>query len=278
MYRLLLTSVVVLLPAYAQAQEAQDKSRYHLFHPTPREQMRPLSADRPDITESPYTVDAGHFQIEMSFFDYTHDDERGRRTETWAFADTNLKVGLTNQMDIQFVFTAFGQEASHGPGRDEVDRGLGDLTIRWKTNLWGNDSGAVALGVMPFITIPTGTDLSVNELEGGLIVPLGIAVSEGISIGLMGEVDVVYDEEDEGYDLQFVHTATCGFDIVDPLGGFVEYVGILSSDADADYEAYFNTGLVYAVTDDLVFDTGVRIGLNRAAQDIGVFAGMTLRY
>src|SRR2546423_6881645 len=50
-----------------------DKSRYTLFNPTPRSLMRELSADRPDITETPYTVDAGHFQLEMDILRYSYD-------------------------------------------------------------------------------------------------------------------------------------------------------------------------------------------------------------
>src|SRR5687767_2381830 len=56
-----------------------DKSGYHLFDPTPRALMREMSTDRPDTTESPRTVDAGHFQLEMSFVDFTREDEDGVR-------------------------------------------------------------------------------------------------------------------------------------------------------------------------------------------------------
>jgi hypothetical protein len=269
-------SGVLTLPALAA--EPPDKSGYHLFNPTPRELMRDLSADRPDLTESPITVDAGHFQLEMSFVDYSRDKERGQRTEAWTIADTNLKLGLTHNMDLQFVFAAYSEETLRRPGPDRTRHGFSDLTLRWKINLWGNDGGATAFGVMPFITIPTGTELSTDRVEGGLIVPFGWDVTESITVGLMAEIDAVYDDEDRGYDAEFVHTATCGFDIAGPLGGFVEYAGILSSDPDTSYQALFVTGLTYAVSGDLVLDTGVRIGLNDAAEDLGVFAGMTLRY
>jgi hypothetical protein len=33
--------------------------------------MRELSADRPDKTDCPFTVDAGHFQVEMDFANLT---------------------------------------------------------------------------------------------------------------------------------------------------------------------------------------------------------------
>src|SRR5437868_5206562 len=48
-----------------------DKSQYTLWNPVPASLMRELSADRPDKTDSPYTVDAGHYQIEMDFANWT---------------------------------------------------------------------------------------------------------------------------------------------------------------------------------------------------------------
>ena len=38
---------------------AADKSSYSLFNPTPDSALRDMATDRPDKTESPYTVDAG---------------------------------------------------------------------------------------------------------------------------------------------------------------------------------------------------------------------------
>ena len=64
--------------AFAQqvpvAPVSTDKSQYDLFNPTPSELMRELSPDRPDATESPLTVDAGHFVIEASIFDWRRND------------------------------------------------------------------------------------------------------------------------------------------------------------------------------------------------------------
>src|SRR5688500_5011937 len=69
-----------------------EKSHYTLFDPTPRELMREFSTDRPDVTESPYTVDAGHFQVEMSLVEYTLDDDGGAELDEFVVAPANLKV------------------------------------------------------------------------------------------------------------------------------------------------------------------------------------------
>jgi hypothetical protein len=41
-----------------------------LFNPTPDRLLRDLTTDRPDVTESPFTVDAGRIQAETNLFGY----------------------------------------------------------------------------------------------------------------------------------------------------------------------------------------------------------------
>gem|GEM_PF-5119181 len=67
---------LLLLPVHAQQPAPPDKSAFHLFHPTPTEWMREFSTDRPDQTESPHTVDAGHFQIEVDAVTAEFDRDR----------------------------------------------------------------------------------------------------------------------------------------------------------------------------------------------------------
>src|SRR6266446_7555748 len=75
-----------------------DKSKYNLFNPTPRELVREMATDRPDKTEAPFTVDAGHFQIEADVLNYTYDrynsDQTATRVETARIAPVNLKAGI----------------------------------------------------------------------------------------------------------------------------------------------------------------------------------------
>ncbi len=268
--------------AAAQQSEA-DKSSYHLFNPTPRHLMRDLSADRPDVTESPITVDAGHVQVELSFLDYRRDDRNSDMTEVeaWTFGATNIKFGLLHNVDLQFVFDAYTDEDTDdkAAGTASSAKGFNDIQFRLKINLWGNDGGETAFAVMPFIQLPVGSDeLTSDHVEGGLILPFGMELGDGWGLGLMAEVDWVYDTDDGDYDTEFVHTAVLGHEIIGPLGGYVEYVGIISSDGDSDYQSLIGTGLTYALSDDLVLDVGANFGLTKSAEDVNVFAGVTVRF
>ena len=84
----------------------RDKSPYTLFNPTPVDLRRPYNTDRPSKTDSPFTIDAGVFQIESDVANWTLDYEKGVRTRTWIVGNTNFKLGLTNWMDLQ-IFPQF---------------------------------------------------------------------------------------------------------------------------------------------------------------------------
>jgi Putative MetA-pathway of phenol degradation len=274
-------TLLALTAVQAQAREAQpqDKSGYTLFNPTPIGLMRDLSADRPDGTESPYTVDAGHVQAELSLIDYTHDDDPGLRTDTFKVFDTNLKLGLTDNTDLQLIFTPYLNDKSTpdaGPAVTADD--FGDIQLRLKINLWGNDSGETALGIIPFVKLPTGAESGNDHVEGGFITVLAWNVADHWGLGFMAEADAVYDPVDNDYDAQFVHTAVLGFDVVKRLGAYVEYIGVASSDSGTDYAAAFSTGLTYELRKNLVLDMGTRVGLTTAADDLNLFTGMTWRY
>lgn len=238
-----------------------------LASPATAADLREMSTDRPDTTESPITVPAGHFQIEMSFFD--HSRESG--VESRAFGLMNLKAGLLPNTDLQVVFDFWARERA-----DQTRAGFSDVTLRLKQNLWGNDGGTTALALMPYVKIPTDSELSNGEWEGGLIVPLGINLSDRLYLGLMAEMDIVHDEENGGHDLEWLHSATLGFALTEQLGMYVELAGIAGG--QTDYQAIFDAGLTLAVSDNLIFDVGVRIGLNDVAEDFGVFTGMSIRF
>jgi hypothetical protein len=262
-----------------------DKSGYTLFNPTPGEHLREMSTDRPDKTESPYTVDAGHFQIELDFVNFTrdHDKAGGADTvaESWAFAPVNLKLGLCNRVDIQFVLETFNyaRTVDRVAGTRTIQRGFGDTTTRLKVNLWGDDGGTTALALMPFVKFPTSQDqLGNNSVEGGLIVPLAVELPAGWSVGLMTEFDFLRDEAGRGRHTEFVNTVTFGHDIVGKLGGYVEFWSAVSTERDAAWQGSADVGLTYAVTENVQIDAGVNFGITTSAPDVQPFLGISIRF
>jgi len=231
-------------------------------------ELRPLSTDRPDTTESPYTVDAGHFQFEMEIAAWTRD---GRERE-FSLGELNSKVGLDASTDLQLVLPSY----AHVRGGDE---GFGDIQIRLKRNIWGNDEGSTALAVMPFIKLPTANDdLGNGEFEGGLILPFSFDGPADWACAVMAELDLEADEDGSGHHLATVTSATTSHGLNENTGIFLELVSVLSAESGADWEAYFNTGMTWAATPAWQLDGGLRIGLTGASADLTPFLGVSTKF
>jgi hypothetical protein len=272
---------LVVVPA-AENNPAPDKSGYTFFNPTPQSQLRELNPDRPDLTESPYTVDAGWWQLEMDFFAYTrdHDTSGGNdlRVSALSFANINLRVGLTPRVDLQTIFEPYTRVrvTDRISGEHTSVSGFGDVTSRVKINFWGDDGGDSAFGLMPFVKWPTNQHgLGNHSVEGGLIVPYARSLPGDWDVGAMTEIDVVRNEADDGYTTAWVNSITLGHDIVGKLGGYVELASTLSRGAG---QASFDCGLTYGIGKNVQIDAGATFGLTRAADDLTVFSGLSVRF
>lgn len=231
--------------------------------------LRGLSTDRPDTTESPRTVDKGRYQWEMEMASFTRDG--GQWTE-YTLGGWNMKYGLTNRADLQLVMPFH----THMRGGDE---GYGDTQVRLKYNLWGNDSGETAMALMPFVKIPTARGTIGNDaFEGGLILPFSFSLPGDWSCGLMAQIDLAYDDAEDDYHPVGLLSATGSHAVTENTAGFLEIVGIFSTESSDDTEAYFNTGITWAPAATWQIDAGIRAGLTNASADLTPFFGISHKF
>lgn len=274
-----------LTPELSAAEPTPDKSRYHLFDPTPPHLMREMSTDRPDKTESAYTLDAGHFQIESDFFTYSHDHDTADGADTtvdaWRVGVANLKAGLLNWMDFQLVIESYHHVSTEDRKAASTVKqsGFGDMAPRLKMNVWGNDGGKTALAIMPMVKIPTSQNgLGNDDVEAALILPFAAELPGGWSLGVMSVVGMMRNSADDGYTTEFVNSITFGHDIVGNLAGYIEFFSLVSAESDTDWVGTVDLGLTYAITQDIQLDAGVNIGVTRSADDINPFMGISWRF
>ena len=156
-----------------------DKSQYTLFNPTPSKCMREFDSDRPDITDSPFTVDAGHIQFESGLFNYSlsRPDAEGSVTEEFDFGATDIRLGITNYAELGLFVQPLNVVHTRFPSSslDTWHSGPGSLDLHAKFNLFGNDNfektGAIAFGLLPSLEIPTEGG---EHVQGSVAVPFAI--------------------------------------------------------------------------------------------------------
>ena len=186
-----LAALTILIPGLAKADD-QDKSGYTLFDPVPDDLLRKFAPDRPAKGFSVRTVDAGHFEIETDLISTTISNSLGGTTHSFQGLDPTLKLGLTNWMDFEVQFNGLQYTESvdgTSPFNFQNSTGFGDVFLRSKINLLGNDNGPVGFALIPYVKLPSSTPLISNgAVEGGLIAPLALRPADFI-VTLMTEVD-----------------------------------------------------------------------------------------
>ena len=273
----------VLTAVTGASQPAVDKSAFDLFNPTPTQYLRDLATDDRGATETPYTVDAGHFQVEMTLVSYTADRDLSNsgtlRRDAWAFAPITLKAGLFNQFDAQLGLEPY-QLVYEREGTNRVTRrGFGDTTVRLKYNFWGNDAGSTAFAAMPFVKFPTSAEgLGNRSVEGGLILPLAVALPRDFELGLKTRFDAVRDDDERDYHAEFINSVALSHDLFGNLAGYVEFLSAVSTKRGTGWMGTFDTGLICALTDNVQLTAGASIGITRSAENWNFFAGLAWRF
>jgi hypothetical protein len=269
----------------ADNEPAPDKSSYTLFHPVPADQLRDLNSDRPDLTEGPFTVDAGHYQLESDFFTFTHardiTDGADARMDAWSFATINLRTGLSNHSELDLMLAPYNlvRTADRTGHTVTHQSGFGDTVVRYKYNFCGDDGGRTAFGVMPLIKFPSNQDgLGNHAIEGGIIFPLNVNLPAGWSLGAMTEFDFNQNSGGGAYHTEFVNSIVADHDIVAHLGGYVEFYSSVSTERGTEWQGYFDFGLEYQIGKNVQLDAGLNYGLTRATPAWNPFAGITVRF
>jgi len=279
------TSVVALLGAAGVAM-AQDKSQYTLFNPTPERLLRELTTDRPDITESPFTVDAGHVQFETTLFGFARSarDAAGAVSDSYELGTTNVRIGLTNDVEAGFVWQPYGVVRTHGgPGEAVRQSGIGGLELRGKVNLWGNDTfdkTGSALALMPFVAFPTDrhNGISPEFAEGGLIVPLSVKLPAKFELAT--NVGVVWTRADaaDDYHAEYLASASLSYEWTEKLGTYYEVAGRFNTGDPRGDAVVLGTGVTYQLNKNMQLDAGVNVGVTPAADRINPFVGLAVRF
>jgi hypothetical protein len=271
------------------SEEKPDKSHYDLFHRTPDNLKRDLlRTDRPERTDTPITLDAGHVQVELDFVNWTYDrihapgGERIRE-ETFVVANNaNVKIGLTNTIDMEVICPLYIHDSIHDwtTTRQRHLDGMGDVTFRFKCNFYGNDSETgFAFALMPVIELPT----TVRQLGAGTVVagcefPMAFELPYGFDLGFNVNFFAQQDDPTERWFMTFVDSVCLGKEIYDRLRVFVELWSSCDTAKSSPNVMTFDCGVSYKINNDVQIDGAVCTGLTRNSPDVNTFMGISVRY
>lgn len=275
-----ITTLLITSALSAIAEQAPEKTYGPLLRPTAIEDRRAMSIDRPNITDVPYSVDSGVLQIETSLIEYTRDTYNGTRTEITALAVTNLRIGLTDDWEIQAAITPVAAVRTRSAGAVTEDSGVGDTLIRTRYVLQGNDGEGLAIALLPYLKLPTNTVGFNDRLEGGFEVPLAYNVSATTQLNLMPGVELLWSGQSaRHYDPNPFLGFAIWHNVTPEIAGFAEIFAKRNTGYHDD--AFILAGAcggLWQITPDISVDLALQFGLTEGAPDFAAKTGFAVRF
>jgi hypothetical protein len=225
-------------------------------------------AGRPLTTDDAGTVEKGTFQLEVGL-DAARQDNHDRKSSP----SLTLTYGLFERMDM-------GAGSSYPflhPKESENEKGLGDTELKLKYRLFDEKGWIPAFAITGNVKIPTASDskgLGSGETDFGI----NTIVTKNLSKRWVVDLNMGYTFIGEhGVNHEFNYSAATQFILSDKWALVGEVVGVNNFNGHKSDDPFSGLlGIQYMLSDNLVWDAGVEIGMNKAAPDFRFTIGLTL--
>ena len=270
------------------ATQPPDKSQYTLFHPTPADQMREMDTDRPNVTNTPHTIDAGHLQLETGLIDYSyfrqHSAGASARND-FSFGQFNFRLGVLNNLELNVALDALELDRTRGgnPYKSFTAASFGDTVFGGKINLWGNETGddawESALAIQPQLKFPTARDSVGNgRFEGSVAAPFLLNLPKAFHFSYQTGVLYERNTKNTGYVAGFENAVCIDRVVYHDLDVYVEYANFVTTEKHTKAIQSIDFGGLYPLNKNIILDTALTFGLNRASTNFELTAGVSVRF
>src|SRR5262245_37705295 len=236
----------------------------------------PLSADRPGVANPPDVVASGAIQLEGGLLFERETHGSGPNTSTVTVPGGLLRVGLLSFLEFRVSANGYVfEKQSSGSNRSSGS----DLAIGSRARLLDQQGIRPATALEFDLSLPTGSD----AVTSGGVDPSGLLLVEWsfcdrfVLDGNLGLASVSRGNHVSGRAFQVSPSLSLGASLGASTQLFVEYYATFSDRSIPDKNA-LDGGFSWLVDDDLQLDFSAGAGLDHAAPDFSVSAGVAWRF
>lgn len=272
------SAALILFPSPLMAQTGADDASAEIVN-EPTADPGPICTDRPTKSNAACTVPKGMVQVEADLFSWTRLAAGPARTDVLVYTNPVVKYGLGPNSDIQLNIAPLVEVRTRADGQTVSQRGVGDLTLRFKQRLTGPNS-RVQVALLPFVKAPTAErGIGNGEWEGGVIVPVQVPVGKA-TLTLVPQVNLLADAlSPDDRHLEFQGVVNLAYPVAPRTTIAVELWTSQNWDPAGTVRQYSaDAALSYLLNDELQLDIGGNFGLNRATPDVQLYVGVSARF
>jgi hypothetical protein len=224
------------------------------------------SFDRPGISFATETLPPGSFTFEQGFPDYPHVTGGVVTVDTYS-ADTAVRIGLTDSLELGLAAPIYDHQRVHGAGFSQTNSGVGDASIALKVAL--PSSQQLSWAVLGQAVLGTGNDQFTNHSpEYDLGIAANVSASDAISAGFYANASRY--QGDTSYTL----SPSLNFSMNDQIGTFIEY-GVTHT-PHAPNDSVAGGGVTWLVVPNVQLDLSADVGTNKKSTDLQAGFGVAV--
>lgn len=222
--------------------------------------MDPIQLDRPDQTETVYTVPKKYLQVENGF----RIEHIGKNKYVYDFPSALWKYGITHKTELRLITDL---------AKEDGKTLLRPLSIGFKTALTEEK------GILPKISFIGHLIWNVKEgkfSRSSIVIPkfrftFQNSISENASIGY----NMGMEWNPENSVPTYIYTIAYGHSITKRIAAYIETYGLYARNANAD--SRLDAGVTYLITSDLMMDLSSGMGLSEIAPKYFFALGISFR-
>ncbi len=235
----------------------------------------PFVVERPSFSTPPDVVGRGFWQVEAGVAwerDAVSDDDA--RT-TLTVPNSIVRLGVSRRLELRFATTGLVSTSL----RDARETSAADLELGVKYQIASQSGFGVDLSVVPMVSLPTGGGAaSSRNADPSVIVTANRAFgAPALNLNLKWSAPSVGDDASSRARV-LDWSAVLAFPLRGAWSAFVEGVATDVDTADVPTQWIANAGLGRQMSDNLLLDVFAGRGLNDAAPDWTVGAGLGWRF
>lgn len=234
-------------------------------------QEEKIETDRPDQTESPYTVPKNYFQFEWGI---NHETDKVNNIKTHNFVHpTGLyKYGVNDHFELRVIVQPYTQTVYGNPKTHSVL--VDPVFIGFKTTIAEEKGWLPKTSFIAHISVPPFASKTFRQNQPAPIFRFTMQNSLSKTFSLGYNLGMEWDGENPAP--AYIYTLAPGFTINEKWAGYAELYGFIRKNNVPEHA--IDGGIYYYPNKNMKFDISAGYGLTKAALDFYVALGYSIRF
>ena len=236
-------------------------------------QVGDISTDRPDVTESPYLMDKGFFQIEAGLISQHDKPSTGVETNELSAPLILLRYGIAKNVELRAGIDYTGSKVTINDSSTSSS-GLSPLFVGTKINLFHEKGSMPETALLLGITLPFKEN---SEFQSDYIgASFRFAMTNNLSkrFSLSYNLGGLFGADSPG--ATGFYSVSLGVSATKKLSAFAELYGFLPEKTSPDHR--FDGGLAYLIMKNIQADVSAGIGISESSPDYFIGFGLLIGF